>query len=328
MDSGMPLLRRLRFRLEFWGLLIFGNLVRILPLAWLRPIARLAGAAVFALDRHGSAVALANLESALGDALPPARRKAIARESYQNFARTMLELFWSPNLTAETAARIARFEDRGGNLKRTDGRPIICVCLHFSNFEWLSQFTCFHASRAMVVTQKFKNPLIGPLFDRLRRSTGHEVIPQERAMIRMLKHLKRGGRFHVVIDLNLDPREPSVIIDQFGGLKSCVTQIHAALAEKTGALIVPAECRLLPDGSYEMILHDALEYPEGAPVREIVQRCWNVLEPGLRGQPGCWLWSYKHWRFRPEGAPNGRYPFYANTAKRFDKLLAQESCAS
>lgn len=324
MGSGPSLFRRVRFRLEFWGLRVFGSLVRFLPLAWLPPIARAAGRVVFALDRHGSAVALANLEAAFGSSLTPARRKVVARMSYQNFARTMLELFWSPNLTAETAARIARFEDRGGSLNRTDGRPIICVCLHFSNFEWLSQFTCFHASRAMVVTQSFKNPLIGPVFDRLRRSTGHEVIPQERAMLRMLKHLKRGGRFHVVIDLNLDPREPGVVIDQFGGLKSCVTQIHAVLAEKTGAVIVPAECRLRPDGSYHMILHEALEDRPGTAAREIVQHCWNVLEPALREQPECWLWSYKHWRFRPEDAPAGRYPFYANTARRFDKLLASQ----
>ncbi len=110
----------------------------------------------------------------------------------------------------------------------------------------------------IVVTQNFKNPLLGKLFDEFRGSTGHTIIPQERAMIRMLKHLKAGGYFALVVDLNLDPRESSVIVDQFDGLKTCVTQMHAALALHTNARIVPAECHPQEDGTYRLVYHDPI----------------------------------------------------------------------
>lgn len=318
----------LREELEFLGLSLAMKVVAQLPYEALQPFANFCGAVASMVDRRGWAVSLANLHAAFGDSLTPGRKRGIARASYQAFARTMLELFWSPNLTPEKAEEIIITDDRSGTLDTDEKRPVICVCLHAANFEWLSQFTAFHGGKAMVVTQNFENPLLGPLFDRLRRSTGHEVIPQEKSFVRMFKHLKRDGRFHVVVDLNLDPREPSVIIDQFGGLKTCVTQIHAALAQRTGAVIIPSECRPLPDGRYRMTLREPLEFSPGASATEIVQKCWDVLENSIREQPECWLWSYKHWRFRPSNDQSGRYPYYANTAKRFDKLLAQQQAVS
>jgi len=312
----------IRQRLEYAGLVAAIWCVGRLPLPALRPLARLLGAIVYFCDPRGRAVALANLQSAFGGTLTPGRRRAISLASYQHFARTMLELFWSPNLDADAVAKISRIEDRGNNLRPDLDEAIICFCLHYSNFEWLSLFTAFHAGPSHVVTQSFKNPLLGRLFDRLRRSTGHEVIPQERSMIRMFKVLKRGGKFQLVVDLNLDPDEGSVIIDQFGGLKTSVTQMHAALALRTGARIVPGVCRPLADGSYSMVFHEAIAYGPDATATEIVQAGWDILETAIREQPECWLWSYKHWRFKPSDDASGRYPFYANTAKRFDRMLA------
>ena len=311
-----------RQRLEYFGLSALVWLVGRLPYAALRRIAVVLGAVVYYLDTRGRAVALANLDAAFGEKFSSARKKQIARASYQSFARSMLELFWSPNLTREFAEKILHI--RGVELDPCHYDPnqaVIYVCLHYGNFEWLSQLAAFHTGNQPVVTQRFRNPLIGKIFNRLRSSTGHTILPQERAMIRMLKHLKSGGKFKMLIDLNLDPNEPSVIINEFDGLKTCVTQMHAVLADRCQAKLVPAECRPQPDGTYEMRVHKPLEFPPGTSPAVIAQMCWDVLEPSLYEMPECWLWSYKHWRFRPSGDTTGRYPFYSNEAKRFDKLL-------
>lgn len=312
----------LRQRLEYAGLSALVRLVCLLPYSSLRHIANFLGAVVCFFDWRGRRVAQANLDAAFGDTFSRARKKQIARGSYQTFARTMIELFWSPNLTREFVASI--LDPVGVDVHPCHGDPnqaVIYLCLHYSNFEWLSQFSPYYISSVPVVTQRFKNPLVGEIFSRLRSSTGNSILPQERAMIRMLKHLKGGGKFHMLVDLNLDPDEPSVIVNEFRGLKTCVTQMHVALAKRAGALLVPAECRPLPGGGYRMIAHKPLEYPADATPAQIAQLCWDTLEPSIREQPECWLWSYKHWRFRPGNDTSGRYPFYANVAKRFDKLL-------
>lgn len=139
-------------------------------------------------------------------------------------------------------------------------------------------------------------------------------------MIRMLKYLKGGGKFGMLCDLNLDPREGSVLIECFGGLLASVTQTHAVLAQRTGAAIVPVECRPGPDGKYRIIHHMPIECPPDANPRDLVQSCWDALEPAVHEHPECWLWPYKHWRYKP-WINSQRYPFYANHSKRFDKLV-------
>lgn len=312
----------LRQRLEVAGLNGIVRLIGLLPYGALRALANVLGGLVYLFDTRGRTVALANLDAAFGETFSLARKKQIARGSYQTFARTMLELFWSPNFTREFADRMVICEGlENFECHRDVKASVIYPCLHFSNFEWLGQYCAYAITPGPIITQKFKNPLIGPIFSQLRASSGHEILQQERAMIRMFKHLQNGGKFGVLSDLNLDPDEGSVIIETFGALKVSITQIHAALALRTGALIVPCECRPLPDGRYRMVYHPPLAFPPDAKPADIVQRCWDILEPSIREQPECWLWSYKHWRFRPSGDTSGRYPFYANEAKRFDKLL-------
>jgi lauroyl/myristoyl acyltransferase len=306
---------------QWWesiGLRVSAFVVRRLPYRFLVAFSKPLGSLAFHIDRRGRKVAEENLVAAFGSGMDARTRRRTAEQSYQSFARTMLELFWSPRLKPDADGRI--FTVSG--LDPADSHlPAIYVTTHYANFEWLGQNIPFFRGPGIVVAQKFKNPLLGPLFDRLRSSTGHALIPQERALFRMLRHLKSGGYFCMVLDLNLDPDETSVIIDEFSGLRTCVTQMHAALAQRTNARIVPCECRPQPDGRHELFYHQPLRFAPGTSAAEIAQACWDTLEPNIRRNPEHWLWSYKHWRYRPSAGDQPRYPAYSNTAKRFDKAL-------
>lgn len=312
----------MRDRVEYAGLAAAVWLLGHLPFRSLRPLAVAAGSLAYWCDPRGHRVALENIEAAFPNKYSAAEKRGIARGSYITFARTMFELCWAPNTGKEFFDHHVIFEGWEKDYARQDpSRPAIYACLHYGNFEWLALAGAYTICPGPVIAQQFKNPLLGPVFDRLRSSTGNQVIPQERAMIRMLKYLKGGGKFGMLCDLNLDPREGSVVLECFGGLLASVTQTHAALAQRTGAAIVPIECRPGPGGKYRIIHHTPIECSPDSDPRDIVQRCWDALEPGVHEHPECWLWSYKHWRYKPE-TDNSRYPSYANRSKRFDKLLA------
>ncbi|MCK9588337.1 MAG: lysophospholipid acyltransferase family protein, partial [Terrimicrobiaceae bacterium] len=311
----------LREKIEFAGLVAGAWLVARLPFHFLPALATVLGSLVYWLDPRGHVVALENIEAAFPGKFSAPQKSQIARRSYITFARTMFELFWAPNMDEKFFARHVLFEGWDKDYARKDPqKPAIYACFHFGNFEWLALAGAYSISPGPVIAQRFKNPLLGPVFDRLRTSTGNQVIPQERAMLRMLKYLRGGGKFGMLCDLNLDPREGSVLIECFDGLLASVTQTHAALARRTGAAIVPVECRPGPSGKYRIIHHPPIECPPDADPRSIVQRCWNALEPAVHDHPECWLWSYKHWRYKP-ATNNSRYPFYANRSKRFDRLI-------
>src|SRR4051794_4474138 len=97
--------RRFRYWMEWVALSLATRFVPLLSRRACVALAQFAGAIMCVFDRHARKVALSNLEAAFGDQLTPVQRRKIARESFQHFARTMLDLLWSPRLTRENFSR-------------------------------------------------------------------------------------------------------------------------------------------------------------------------------------------------------------------------------
>jgi lauroyl/myristoyl acyltransferase len=278
------------------------------------------GALMSVLDRHGRKVALSNLEVAFGDRFSQREREQIARESFQHFARTMLDLLWSPRLTRENFRDYIEFE----NLEEIDRGTgpecnFINACYHYSNFEWFSLASGYSGLAGTIISQEFKNSLLDPIFKKLREQSGHELIPRQGGIVRLYKVLRRKGRTALLVDLTLHPKMPSVAIDCFG-LKASVTSAHAWLNEQTGAPIIPAHTEPLANGRYRVVFHPKIE-TEGRSYQQIAQACWDSFEPYVRKNPAPWLWMYKHWRYKPAKADRP-YPFYARLHGRFDKQIS------
>ena len=302
---------------------------KLVPLLSRKGCYRLAlalGALMSVLDRHGRKVALSNLEVAFGDRFSQREREQIVRESYQYFARTMLDLLWSPRLTAENFRDYIEFENLE-EINRATGpeRSFINACYHYSNFEWFSLASGYSGLAGTIISQEFKNSLLDPIFKRLREQSGHELVQRQGGIVRLYKVLRRKGRTALLVDLTLHPKIPSVAIDCFG-LKANVTSAHAWLNEQTGAPIIPAHTEPLANGRYRVVFHPKVE-TEGRTYQEIAQACWDSFEPYVRKNPAPWLWMYKHWRYKPATADRP-YPFYARTHGRFDKQISAAKLVS
>jgi len=313
--------KQARYRLEWIGLLLVQSVIPRLPYAALRPIANILGLAVFQLDSRSRSVAVENLRAAFGDAHLPADRVRIARRSFQNFAYTMLCLFWTPNLTPENYQHYIHIEGLDNHpIHRDKKAPGVYFLSHFSNFEWLSLASSFAVTPGLVITQVFKNPLIGPVFDSLRARGGHTIIPPSRALIRMIKLLRAGGKVGAAADLSIHPKHGAVPVRCFG-LWTSMSPMTGILSERGGAALVPSQIFPEPDGRFRIIYQPPLTPPPEATHQQIAQACWDVMEPVIAKNPELWLWSYKQWRYKPSTAPEGQYPSYANASKRFDEIL-------
>jgi lauroyl/myristoyl acyltransferase len=310
--------KRIRYRLEWLGVKALGHLIPRLSRRGCAMLARAVGAAAFALDKHGRKVTLANIEAALGDQYSPREQLRIGRASYQSFARTMLDLFWAPRLTQPGGEKYVDVVGRE-HFDAELGKPCVVLCAHHAGVEWASVACGLLGYRGVTLTQAFKNPLLDKLFTDLRSCTGQEIITQDLSMLRMLRRLNNGELVGLLIDLNLSPSQAATVIDTFG-MKMCATYLHAILAQRTGARLVPMTAEPHPDGSCRVTIHPPLDFPEGATGQEIAQIAWNFLENIIRQKPELWMWVYKHWRFRPKGTTR-HYPYYAHESGKFEKLV-------
>jgi len=312
--------KRIRYRLEWLGLVLATKLIPLCSRRACYHIAQAAGALLSFVDRHHYHVALSNLEAAFGNRLSPENRRKIARESFQHFARTMVDLLWSWRLTQENFSQYIDLENFEETARNTGPeRSLMIACYHYSNFEWLSLACGFLDLKGTIISQEFKNSSLDPIFKRLREQSGHELVPRERGIMRLYKVLRRKGRTALLVDLTVPPTQGAVAIDCFG-LKTSVTSAHAWLHERTGVPIVPAHCEPLPNGRYRLVFHPKIANAGDVTHKQIAQACWNSFEPYVRKNPAPWLWMYKHWRYRP-AHPDRPYPFYANFYRPFEDML-------
>ncbi len=316
--------KRLRYRLEWIGLVLASKLVPLLSRKVCFYLAGFLGSFMAIFDRHGRKVALSNLQAAFGDQYSPRQQRRIVRESFQYFARTMLDLCWSPRLTRQNFSRYIELENfeetaRGTGLERS----MMIACYHYGNFEWLSLACGFLDLTGTIISQEFKNSLLDPIFKKIREQSGHELIPRERGIVRLYKVLRRKGRTALLVDLTVPASQGAVAIDCFG-LKTSVTGAHAWLHQRTSTPIIPAHCEPLPGGRYRVVFHPKIAHQETMTLQQIAQACWDSFEPYVRKSPAPWLWMYKHWRYRPRNADRP-YPFYAHVSKAFDKIVKGDS---
>jgi Kdo2-lipid IVA lauroyltransferase/acyltransferase len=318
----------MRYRLEWLGLVLATKLIPLCSRRVCYHIAQIAGALLSFVDRDRYQVALSNLEVAFGGAFSLEQRRKMTRESFQHFARTMVDLLWSPRLTQENFSQFIELQNLGETARDTGPeRSLMIACYHHSNFEWLSLACGFLDLKGTIISQEFKNSLLDPIFKKLREQSGHELVPRDRGIMRLYKVLRRKGRTALLVDLTVPPSQGAVAIECFG-LKTSVTSAHAWLHKRTGVPIVPAHCEPLANGRYRLVFHPKIVNTAEMTHQEIAQACWNSFEPYVRKNPTPWLWMYKHWRYRPAN-PGRPYPFYANFYRPFENMLdANKSAAN
>lgn len=319
--------RQVRYRIEWLGLFLLTTLVPLLPRRLVVWLANFLGLVGYYCDSRGRRVAQANIAAAFGDQYSPGQRARIARRSFCNFGRTMCDLFWAKALTRENFRRYIQMENVAVlHGIRDRGESAVVVCIHHGNFEWASLAVGFEGIPTMIVTETFKNATVSEFFRRCRETSGHRIIGQEASMIRLLKHVRRGGVAGMLADLNLRPSDAATVINTFG-MKMCVTFLHAVLAQRGRARLVPAEGISLPDGRCRVVFHPPLEISPEASHQQIAQQCWDFFEPTIREHPEHWLWAYRHWRFKPSQASHA-YPFYARECREFDRLTTEVVAAA
>ena len=320
--------KSIRYRLEWFAVWSLSKLIPLLPRRGAHGLGSLLGSLAYLADYRGRENALANLEAVFGEEKPESERRQIAREAFRSFSRTVIDQFWSSRLNAENYQRYCEIEMADPEIvEQARETGAIWVTPHYSNFEWIALMMGFQGYEFTIIAQDFKNPHLTRIFQENREVSGHQVIPQQRALIRLLKNLKAGGHAAFLTDLNIKPSKAATVIECLG-FKTCVTALHADLMRRTKLPVIPGIAIPKPDGGYLMRGLEAIEITESMTDQEIAQACWNAFEPFIRENPAPWLWMYKHWRYLPEDPGDHVYPAYAQRSKAFDKLEARLAAES
>ena len=222
------------------------------------------------------------------------------------------EVFRQMALSAVTAVNLHRLSDQELNrrvvvegLEHFDaayrlGRGVVAITGHIGCWELIPAWFSRQGYRISVVGKRMNDERLDRLLTRLRSGQGVRVIDRDSGAREALRDLRSGHALGVLIDQ--DTRVASVDTEFFG-LPARTPSGAAALAERTGAPVVPLAIHRQPDGRHTITIKPALEFDPSLGredrIRDMVQRQTAALEEFVRQDITQWVWMHLRWKEKP-----------------------------
>jgi KDO2-lipid IV(A) lauroyltransferase len=289
----------------------------------LRILNLLAGFFYLADPKHRH-IARVNLRIAFPE-LGMRERERIARESFRNTARNLLELSRMPALTRESIQDLVEYDTNCGmnnyGAARSRGRGILYLTGHFSAWELLPTAHALYGHPLSFVTRPLDNALLDDYLTRIRQSAGNQVLSKKNSARRILEILRNTDDVGILMDQNTDPQQEGIFVDLFG-VPAATTSSIALFALRADVPVLPGYLTPLRQGRYRIKFLEPVELvhtgDRAEEVRINTQRFNRIVEGIVREQPESWLWGHKRWWYQPPGNPPNLYRL---TEKELDAFL-------
>jgi len=301
--SDIPLLRDLRYRLEYLGLRFLIGLVRLPPIDLAGTISAKAWRLIAPLNRRRHNRALANLARAFPDKTREERER-IARAAWENLGRVMVEtmnidrILKDPGRLHVTNGHwIGRYKEKMG--------PALIVTMHMGNWEMGMWPVTLAGVKPAGVYRQVKNPYVdrylraqrrtlypGGLFGR-GRAAGQDETQKTARLI--MDYVRQGGRLGFISDLY----DANGIEVPFFGHPAKSMPIAAMIARRVGARIWIGRCIRIGNRACFDVNVNELRIPrtsnQAEDIRSITAAIQRHFETWIRETPEQFMWSNRRW---------------------------------
>jgi KDO2-lipid IV(A) lauroyltransferase len=291
----------------FWAWRLGAALAQRLP-AWMTyPVAVLGGEVAYLVWVRRRRIAKANFAVVLDR--PPYDREVarVARRSFRNFGKYLVEIMRFPRLRVEDFERLVRVDPRSLSYLRTareQGRGLIFVSMHFGNFE-LGGARIADEMPLNVIADELENQRLMDLLVANRAHKNVKLLPPEGAVRQVLRALRRNEMVGLMMDLGPRAHELDHVDAMFFGERTAFPTIAANLARVSGAPIMVAAVTRQRDNTFRGTALPPIFVERtkqaAADIERATQAIVHGLETLVRGDPDQWYIFRPMWP-RAEGA--------------------------
>jgi Kdo2-lipid IVA lauroyltransferase/acyltransferase len=257
----------------------------------------MAGALYFLSLKH-RLIAIHNLkhsfpEKSIGEIIK------IARGSYRSFALVAAEFFNIPYLNRDNLDKFITIKGLDNYTAACkEGKGVLLFGAHFGNWEIGNAALALATKPFVFIYRILDNAVLEKNITAVRASYGNVSLSKENAMRSMIRLLKRGQTINLLIDQNVAWYD-GVFVDFFGR-PAATTSGLALLAMHTGAPVLPAFTRRLPDGRYLLEIGPPVEIirtvSRDNDVLLNTQNFTKIIEEKIRRYPEQWFWVHQRWK--------------------------------
>jgi lauroyl/myristoyl acyltransferase len=276
------MLERILVGVSYWGWKLSSACAQWLPGWLLYPAAVLCGEVAYVvwhskreITKHNFAIVLRR-----GPEDPEVAR--IARRSFRNFAKYVVEIMRFPRLSADDFRRLVRVDRPSWeHLHRAieHGRGLIFVSIHFGNFE-LGGARIADEIPLNVIADELENQRLMDLLVGNRAHKNITIHAPEGAAKKALQALRRNEMVGLMMDLGPRAREFETVETTFFGTPTEFPTVAANLARVSGAPIVVAAVVRQHDNKFKGIALPPI-FVDRSKAAHDIERATEAIARGL-----------------------------------------------
>lgn len=290
-------------RLVYAAYRLGAGLFGLLPEAAARGLGVLAGRTAWLWAGERKEMALRHARRAMGGradghgetAEESARARAAARAMFASYGRYWAETFWFRPRRIEGIRRHMRVEGMEHVREAlAGGVPILAALPHLGNWEMAGALTETAGVKITAVAEALDNRLVTDWFIGLRASLSIEIVLAQgrRTLPRLLEALRPGRVLALVADRDMTGR--GVEVDFFGE-KTVLPAGPAALALRTGAMLLPVAMFFRPGRGHRAVIGPPVPTPRGADAESVTAELARRFEGFIRTAPEQWHLVQPNW---------------------------------
>lgn len=284
-----------------WLGLAFLRLGLFLPRRLWAAIGARLGDLYYALNRKRRQVARLNIQLAF-PGLSAERQAALVRRHFRVAFQSALDvgwLWWAPESRLLQFAQVTGIEHYRDAV--ASGRRVVLLAFHCVALELGAVIA--HYFPLMGLFKPTRNALVNRYITAGRLRFGGSLFARTQGLRPIIRGLRAGSGFYYLPDEDLGLND--AVFAPFFGVPAATLITVGRLAEMTNAAVLPYFPRRRADGrGYDLIIAPALQnFPTGDTVRDATA-VNSAIEDCIRATPEQYLWTFKRFKTRPEGAPS------------------------
>jgi KDO2-lipid IV(A) lauroyltransferase len=290
----------------YWGWRVGARLAQRLPARLLYAVAVALGEIGYLAWTAKRRIAKHNFAVVLGKPTTDREVAQVARRSFRNFAKYVVEIMRFPRLSItdfERLVTVQGWEHLRGALAL--GKGVIFVSIHFGNFE-LGGARISDEIPLNVIADELENQRLMDLLVGNRAHKNITLLTPDGAARKVLGALRRNEMVGLMMDLGPRAQAFDNVEAQFFGTPTSFPAVAASLARVSGAPIVVSACVRQRDNTFTGIALPPIFVARTKLAAEDIQRATQAIAHGLEGFVT--RWPDQWYIFRPMWPQPGAIP--------------------
>lgn len=254
-------------------------------------LAAIGGEIYYWIMRDHSHYADVNLQIVLGEPKINRRVRQVARRSFRNYVKYMVDFLRQPHLSGQEIAGLVTatgwdFVEEA----QTYGKGVMLISPHFGNWDGAATVAAAHGYNISSVAKDFNPPELNELLQGARRNKGIKIYSLKDSMRGLVNTLKKNDMVVLLLD---SPLQNEGIVVNFFGRPVRFAAGPATLVYMTGSKVVLGYMTRQPGnrsfyGGWEPIVQYELTGERDHDIQAITQAIANDVEKLVRRHPDQW----------------------------------------